>query len=59
MWGSAFGSGSALRSRFWTPGPVSGPEFVASGICDVVVIGSNSMPAGVPELGSGEEGNCK
>ena len=30
---------------------------VASGICEVMVIGSNSMPAGVLELGCGEEGN--
>ena len=32
---------------------------VASGICAVVVIGCNSMAAGVPELGCGEEGDCK
>ena len=46
-------------------GPGSGPKglwsvlslSVASGICEVIVIGSNSMPAGVPELGCGEEGN--
>ena len=46
-------------------GPGSGPKglcsvlslSVASGICEVMVIGSNSMPAGVPELGCGEEGN--
>ena len=30
---------------------------VAPGVCQVMVIGSNSMPAGVPELGCGEEGN--
>ena len=46
-------------------GPGSGPKglcsvlslSVASGICEVMVIGSNSVPAGVPELGCGEEGN--
>lgn len=30
---------------------------VASGVCEVMVTGSNSMPAGFPELGCGEEGN--
>ena len=30
---------------------------VASGICEVMFIGFNSMPAGVPELGCGDEGN--
>ena len=46
-------------------GPGSGPKglcsvlslSVATGICEVMVIGSNSTPAGVPELGFGEEGN--
>ena len=28
-----------------------------SRICEVMITGSNSMPAGVPELGCGEEGN--
>ena len=54
IWGSAFGSGSAPGSRFWSPGLVS---VLASGVCELMVIGSNSMAAGVPELGCGEEGN--
>ena len=42
--------------QVWTQGPVFCPDSVC-GICEVMVIGSNSMPAGVPELGCGEEGN--
>ena len=58
VWGSAFGSGSAPGSRFGPKGLCSVLSLsVASGICEVMVIGSNSMPAGVPELGYGEEGN--
>ena len=59
MWGSAFGSGSAPGSRFCPPSGLCSvlSLSVASGICAVMVIGSNSMAAGVPELGCGEEGN--
>ena len=61
------GSGVQLLVLGLLRGPGSGLQglcsvlslSVASGICEVMVIGSNSMPAGVLELGCGEEGDCK
>ena len=63
--GLGLGSGVQLLLLGLLWGPGSGLQglcsvlslSVAPGVCQVMVIGSNSMPAGVPELGCGEEGN--
>ena len=63
--GLGLGSGVQLLVLGLLWGPGSGLQglcsvlslSVPSRICEVMVTGSNSMPAGVPELGCGEEGN--
>ena len=60
------GSGVQILVLGLLRGPGSGLQglslSLASGVCEVMVTGSNSMPAGVLELGCGEDGNfiwCK